>query len=238
MHLTKEIIEQETLASDYLAWVRDLISKSRQEKNGKDWISRRKGLFKELMEEALPIGYFSLQHFQNTTDVFISLKIGSQAYDAEINDKRQNKNSIKYIEVTTTREIGSNTGHDDYLNRLYLYQKGSNGTGTISFTGSEKNNDLVIKKERHMVSQAEILTHERNVVQEAIDRKVKKPNHYPPQTALIIAFDDIFSFDREENISNLKSVLDENINILKERNFSLVAIIGMNKKLFVERMIY
>jgi hypothetical protein len=237
LNLTKEILEQEILAGNYLSWVRGLIVKARHEKNAEEWISRRKGLFKQLMEEALPIGFFSAQHFRDSQDVSISLKIGSQPFDACVNDKRKNQDSIKYIEVTTTREVGSNTGHDDYLNKLYLYQNGSNGTGTISFTGSETNNDLSIKKERHMVSQDEVLTHERNTVQEAINRKVKKSKHYPPNTALIIAFDDIFSFDREDNILNLESILEDNIDTLKKRNFSLVAIVGMNKELLIERKI-
>jgi len=92
--------------------------------------------------------------------------------------------------------------------------------------------------DRNGVSQDDVLEHERKTIQDALDRKLNKgPDHYKQKTALLISFDDIFAFDRNDNIDNIQQVIDANISKLKENNFCLVAIVGMRKNLYIERVI-
>ena len=223
MILTKEMLEQSHTAKEYLQWVEHLIEVVKSEENGIELIRLRKGLCKELIEEALPIALFVSKYFDYSPDVIVRHKVGSQHFDATIKDKRRIKSSIKHIEVTGTTAVGTSNGHEDFLHRYHLHRTGEGGTGKISYSGTKK--CLVTSLERGMISQSDVLEHEKRVVTEAIDRKLKP--HYPKNTALIISFDDRWSFDREDNIVNLQQVIEDGSHRLKRYNFCLVSIVGL-----------
>ncbi len=204
MILTKEILEREHSAANYLPWVESLIAGVKEEEGGIEAIRLRKGLSKELILEALPIGYFASNHFRSSHKVLIRLRIGNQHFDATVTDQREKTSSIEYLEVTSTMVAGASDGYEDYLFRFHLHHQGMSGTGKISARGTEKSGRSVNLK-RGMISQESVLKHERETVQDAIDRKLGIP--YLPNTALVISFDDSFAFDRNDNISNLESVL-------------------------------
>lgn len=232
MILSKEILEQQHAAIEYLQWVKDLIKKVKLQENGIESVRLREGLSKELMEEALPIALFVSRHYGYSPDVKICLKIGSQHFDAIVEDNRNQKSPIQYLEVTSTTVVGARNGYEDYLYKYHLHHSGSGGTGNIFHSGT-KRKGLATTLERNVVSQADVLSHEKRTVNEAIDRKLKM--HYPENTALIISFDDRFAFDRKDNINNLKQVLDENIIKLNKYNFSWVSLVGLYQGLYLER---
>ena len=86
------------------------------------------------MQEAFPIGLFATEYFDGSTEVEIALKVGSQGYDAVVNDRREKPSGISYIEVTMASE-----GEIDYLRMLTLHQAGQvSGLGRVSKSGTKK----------------------------------------------------------------------------------------------------
>lgn len=233
MILSKDILEQQHTAMEYLQWVEDLIEKVKSQ-NGVESVRLKDGLSKELMEEALPVALFASRHYDCSPDVNICLKVGSQHFDAVVEDNRNQQSPIKYLEVTSTTVVGANNGYEDYLFKYHLHHSGNGGTGKISHIGS-KRNGLVTNLKREVVSQSDVLIHEKKTVIEAIERKLKP--HYPDNTALIISFDDRFAFDRKDNIDNLQCAIVENIHKLKQCNFSWVSVVGLYQGLFLEQEI-
>ena len=80
--LSPELLEQRHTAAEYLRWVRELIKLVQLEDNGIERIRLRQGLAKELMNEAFPIGLLAETFFEASEQVQISLRIGSQNFDA------------------------------------------------------------------------------------------------------------------------------------------------------------
>ena len=222
--LTSDILEETHTAAEYLEWVRDLVAKVKAEPDGLERIRLRKGLVKELMNEALPIGLICSKYFDDSRHVGISLKIGNQNFDAEVSDTRSDCSSVQFIEVTLATE-----GEDDYLRMRVLHEAGSvSGLGGVSKTSTKKKG-LKIEVASEMVSQEEVLRRERERVSQAIERKIN--GSYPSNTLLLIGFDDTMSFDRNDNISNLQSVLYDYAP--KLNTFQSVAIVRLQQGLFI-----
>lgn len=224
--LTAEILEEPHTARDYLSWARSLVQKLKTEPNGIERIRMRIGLAKELMNEAIPIGLLAAHYFNGSDDVRIALKIGSQIFDATVCDNRISPSSVSHLEVTVAQE-----GETEHLRMLHLHQTGEvSGLGTVTKHGTRRTG-LTVNVEREMVSQHEVLHRERDRLSKAIDRKLDKP--YPPNTLLVIAFDDTMAFDRADNIANLNDVLLKYTP--KLTNFHSVAIVGLHNGLFIHK---
>jgi len=222
--LTPDILEEEHTAADYLPWVRSLISRLKDEPDGLAQIRLRTGPAKELMNEAFPIGLLASTYFGGSKQVRIRLKVGSQTYDAMVSDDRPQSSSVKHIEVTLAGE-----GEDDYLRMLVLHESGAvSGLGPITKSGTRRTG-LKVDIEGTMVSQTEILSRESDCIARAIERKLGKP--YPPNTLLLVAFDDTMAFGRPDNISNIEASVSKFLPQLKA--FHSVAIVGMHNGLFL-----
>jgi hypothetical protein len=224
--LTAQILEQPHTAHDYLNWVKGLIAEVRQEPDGLRQIRLRVGLAKNLMEEALPIGLFASHFFAGSEEVEISLKVGSQSYDATVRDDRSQPSGVEFLEVTMASE-----GEMDYLRMLMLHETGNvSGLGRVLKTGTNRTRRAVTVVPE-AVSQQTILDKERRLISDAIQRKVGTT--YPDNTALLIAFDDTMSHDRLDNQANIVSVFHEHEASL--RSFHSVAVVGLVKGLFLCR---
>lgn len=222
--LSPELLEQRHTAAEYLRWVRELIKLVQLEDNGIERIRLRQGLAKELMNEAFPIGLLAETFFEASEQVQISLRIGSQNFDAEVIDGRAQESSVKYIEVTTAGE-----GEQDYLRMLALHEQGQiSGLGKVTKTGTKKTKRTVTVA-KDVTSQGEVLARERASVLAAIERKLDKP--YPTGTLLLLAFDDRMAFDRADNRTNLEEVL---ISLApKLGHFHSVALVGLQCGMFL-----
>ena len=168
--LTSAVLEQPKTADNYLGWVKSLIEQIKSEDpDDLRKIRLRIGPAKELMEEAFPIGLFASRYFEGSTEVEISLKVGSQNYDAIVSDKREIPSGISYIEVTLASE-----GETDHLRMLTLHETGQiSGLGRVSKTGTKKTG-RVISVKAEAVSQQEVLAKERQTLSAAIERKLDK----------------------------------------------------------------
>ena len=224
--LTTAVLEQTQTAANYLPWVRELIARVKSEPDGQEQLRLRIGLAKQLMNEAFPIGLLAAKYFEGSEQVTISLKVGNQNFDAAVVDARSEGSSVQYIEVTMADD-----GEDDYLRMRVLNERGEvSGLGQVSKTGTKKTG-LTINVAGEMVSQAEVLIRERKRVSQAIARKLGKS--YPPNTLLLLAFDDTMAFDRRDNIANIEAVLSDYLPRLQA--FHAVAIVGLQQGLFMYR---
>ena len=218
--LSPAVLEQPHSAAHYLQWVKNLIAQVKLEPDGLEHIRLRIGLAKELMNEALPIGLLAARYFEGSEQVTRSLKIGNQNFDAKVVDGRRPGSAVQYIEVTN-----ADGGEDEYLRTRVLQERGEvSGLGAVTKVGT-KRTGLTISVAREMVCQADVLQQERSRVSRAIERKLGKP--YPPNTILLLAFDDTMAFDRRDNIANLEDVLAEYLPRLQA--FHSVAIIGLQE---------
>lgn len=225
--LTSTVLEQPQTAGNYLRWVKALIEQVKSEDtDGLRKIRLRVGPAKELMEEAFPIGLFASRYFEGSAEVEISLKVGSQSYDAIVSDKRKTPSGISYIEVTLASE-----GEADHLRMVTLHETGQvSGLDRVSKSGTKKTGQVISVK-AEAVSQQEVLARERQMLSAAIERKLDKK--YPEHTALVVAFDDVMSHDRADNKGSIEAVLDsfgERLQIFQE-----VAVVGLREGLFILR---
>ena len=157
--LSKEILEEKRSAAHYLSWVRSLIDAVKLEPGGLRRIRYREGLAQPLMYEALPIGLLANSFFEASEQVSIRLKVGSQPYDAEVEDGRQNGLPIRYLEVTMDLEV-----EDDYLRMKMLHEKGEVSGLTKVLKKRDRKNGLRVEIPREAVSQQEVLARERKVL--------------------------------------------------------------------------
>ena len=100
-HITKEELELPRKASEIRKWVNNKIEEIGSTDKGKHAVRFRKGLCKELIEEALPLGIFCEQYFNNSDKVTISHHIGGQNYEVQrIRDAAERKSKKKYPDNT------------------------------------------------------------------------------------------------------------------------------------------
>ena len=234
MLITKEQLEKKLSVAEFPAYIDSLFKQVHGMDGGIEAIRLRKELVKNLVEEALPVACFVARKYGNNPNVFIQMCVGNQNYDAVVDDQRKDPDVVKYLEVTLTTVVSASDGYEDYLLRYHLHKYGYSGTGSVKNRGS-KSRGMDVELERNGVSQIEVLDHERETVKAAISRKIKRRSHYPENTALVISFNDTYAFDRLDNQKNLIKVLGEYSSELNENNFEIVAIVGINKGLYLER---
>jgi hypothetical protein len=224
--LSKEILEETHTSEEYLSWVKSLVASVRSNAGGIEKIRFRKKLAKNLMEEALPLGYLAENYFNRSNKVAISLVVGNQPYDAIVNDLREDDPTTYHVEITLAHE-----GENEHLRMLALHQNGHvSGVGKVSKTGTKKTG-LRVEVQAKTVSQNEVIKRETKLIQDAIERKIKK--NYPENIMLLIGFDDIMAFDREDNITNIENVIDRYIN--SSSKFSKIVVVGLHNDLCIER---
>ena len=115
-------------------WVQQTLDKIALTLEGRNQIRLRKGLLKELADEALPISLFAEKYFGDSRDIQIQHIIGSQTYDAKILYRNDVTPDINYIEVTQARE-----GEAEYLRMLKLQQDGAvPALGDVKKSGTKK----------------------------------------------------------------------------------------------------
>lgn len=234
--ISKEQLEKSLSAEKFPDHIDNLFKHVQKQRGGKEAIRLRKHLVKNLVEEGLPISCFVKRYYGKEPNVFVQMKVGNQNYDAIIDDRRVKPDCINFIEVTLTTVVSAKNGYEDYLLRYFLNQHGHSGTGKVRNLGS-KNRGMRVELDRQCVSQDEVVEHERMTVEAAIKRKLKSTDHYPENSALVISFDDTYTFDRADNQQNLKDVLVAFAEELKGHNFNLVGIVGINKGLYIEHVV-
>jgi hypothetical protein len=119
VYITIEELERSRKSSEVRGWVENKIREVGTSDDGKHAIRFRQGLVKELIEEALPLGIFCDLYFGGSEKVIVEHTIGNQNYDIKINDNREDKSEIEFIEITQAHE-----GENEHLRMLKLEEEG------------------------------------------------------------------------------------------------------------------
>ncbi|MCK4821625.1 hypothetical protein KA005_38020, partial [bacterium] len=225
-HITKEELEAPRKASEIRQWVDDKIEEIGTTKEGKRAVRFREGLTKELTEEALPLGIFCERYFDNGDQVTVQHIIGNQTYDAIIDDQRETKTTLKYLEITQAHE-----GEDAHLRMLKLEEEGHvNSLGKVTKQGT-KHTGITIEVENEAVEHGVTFSNELQRIHDAAQRKSEK--EYPDNTGLIIICDDYIAFRDDADAEKLKEHINNEI-LPMLTNFSIVFIVGWSSKTFLE----
>ncbi len=224
--ITQEELETPRVASDFRKWVDAKIEEIGSTKEGKRTIRLRKGLHKELVEEALPLGIFCEVYFSNSSEVVITHKVGNQNYDAVIEDARAEKTPLKYLEITQAHE-----GEDAHLRMLKLEEDGHvNILGAVTKKGT-KHTGITIEVENVAVEHGVVCDTEVDRIIKAAERKSGK--QYPEGTGLIIVCDDYIAFRDDADRLKLSDRFIKEA-LPKLRTFEKVFIIGWSGRMYLE----
>jgi hypothetical protein len=138
-------------------------------------------------------------------------------YDAAIIDLGSKPTSEGYIEITQSHE-----GENDYLRRLVLGHQGfAFGHSRAIKKGIRKNRQVSIPPQ--VVTPIEVARAELRRIVDAARRKEAKD--YPPNTSLIIVFEDDWFFRQAVDDTRLDTFVEQNILKLDLR-FSTLYLIG------------
>ncbi len=224
--ITKEELETPRAASEVRSWVDSKIQEIGSSDEGKHAVRFKEGLLKELTEEALPLGIFCELYFDNSKDIMVTHIIGNQNYDATIDDNRDIKTDLEFLEITQAHE-----GEDAHLRMLKLEEAGHvNILGAVTKKGT-KHTCITIVVENEAVEHSVTFDREAQRISDAAERKSVK--QYPDNTGLIIICDDYIAFRDEADTNNLSEFVQSEV-LHKLDNFSKVFIIGWSSETFLE----
>jgi hypothetical protein len=222
--LASEELEAPRSAGKLLPWVERRMEDIASTEEGKHAIRFREGLAKQLVEEMFPLGIFAMHYFGDTEDVMIQLVLGSQNYDAIIADNREPKLPFSYIEVTQAHE-----GQNERLRMLALEREGHVSTlGPVSKVGT-KATGISVEVEEVALGHDDVRSREFSRVKDAILRKTGKC--YPPDTALLVVFDDYISVKDDEDLNALRECVQALLPQLSK--FRWLGVVGWSKRTYI-----
>jgi len=163
-----------------------------------------------------------MHHFGKDSDVVIQHVIGNQNYDALVTEGTA---PFSRIEITQAHE-----GEGAYLRMLHLDREGHvSPVGAITKAGT-KRTGITVQVEYKANSPEERRSAEFARVREAIELKSEK--EYPPNTALIVAFDDFIQLPEYDDEAGLRAVIEP---LLPKLNgFCWLAAVGCSKEVFLQ----
>lgn len=225
VELTEEQLQKELSAAKYLPWVEDLLQRFGSSPEGKRAVRFRRGLAKQLVEEALPLGIFALHHYRSSEDVRLRLVLGNQNYDAVIDDQRSNHSPFSFVEVTQ-----AHAGEEEHLRMIALEEYGHvNMLGRVRKSSTEARG-INVKVKQLAESHHVVLAKELERIEAAVRRKAGK--EYPEGTALLVVFDDYISINDSKDFDALRACLERLLPELAQ--FSWFSVVGWSKRTFLE----
>jgi hypothetical protein len=105
-----------------------------------------------------------------------------------------------------------------------------NALGKVKKSGT-KHSGITVEVSNEARSHACVLSEELERIEEAINRKLRKP--YGDGTALVVAFDDYIAIRSDEDMNALRTFVQENL-IRRITNFRWLALVGWGKRNYVE----
>jgi hypothetical protein len=175
--LTGEELATPRSAAEMLGWVNEAHSRFNtkelraEAREGKHFAS-------ELVLEARPMALFANRYFNASSQVIITHVLGNQNHDGVVEDKRPRPDSIRYLEVTTTLKT-----YEDSLRMELLNKQGHVAAyGTVTAEGS-RHNRVSIKAEGLAREHKAIRADHLKLVQDVVERKVKKKYEKTPSSS-------------------------------------------------------
>jgi hypothetical protein len=169
------------------------------------------------MEEVLPLSIFGKHKYGDTDRVLLQPVIGNQHYDAVVTDRRTKPPTRSFIEITQSHE-----GRDNYLRRCQLLEKGYVFPyAPVIKTRTRKGWAFSIPSEADLVVGR--VQNERQRILAAA--RGKEGKEYPPNTSLIIFFDDAPHFQEVMDNEKIDRFVSTDILNLDLR-FSTLYLVG------------
>jgi len=220
--ITTKEIEIERTPSEVYEWVFSTFEKF---KTKEEVTSLRLLTYPEIkvfIEESYPLAYFCNHFFSEQNSVRINQKVGNQPYDVAV----KGCNKFNYIEITNAIN-----GYDERFRNQELDKTGSvTGVGGITITGTKASGNQTVTFENVAVSHNGIKEEQKELILKIVRKKAKK--EYPDNTMLIVGFPDIISFKTDEDLSELKSFMQDELMPLIS-NFIGLSLIGFSGKVFL-----
>jgi hypothetical protein len=225
-HISIEELTAARTPSELLDWVESKLDQIGSTDDGERALRLGEGLAKQLVEEVYPLAIFGWHKFSNTDRILLRPVIGNQAYDAVLTGATGERSSLGYVEITQSHE-----GETEYLRRLDLQQRGFTfGHSPVTKTGTKKTG-LRVSVEPGVFHPSDVAKDELGRIVDAAKRKAAKD--YPPNTSLIIVFDDNAFFRRATDDASLDVFVKNHILGLDLR-FSALYVVGRRKNVFRE----
>jgi len=203
--VTKEELETKRTPKELAMWIEKKLADLKEIPEAKEAVRLRKGLCKELVEEVYALSIYSNHVFGDRGDVTILPVIGSQNYDAIIEENGKKKK----LEITLAHE-----GEQEYLRMLLLHREGrAPATGEIKKTGSKKTG-IVLEAECIARDADEIFRDQCELIKWAIERKIGKV--YEEGTDLLVMFSDAMGFREPVEFEKLKEFINNEMGPLVE----------------------
>ena len=224
--ISEEDLQIPRSAADFRSFVEEAIGRMGSTREGKELIRLKKGIAKQLVEEALPLCLLCDSYFKTDPMVTVKHVLGNQNYDAIITDKRPQPAPFRYLEITQAHE-----GENEHLRMLALQRDGHvNVLGNVRKKGT-KRTGITVEVKNEAKQHNEVLAIELERIKEAVNRKVGKP--YPQNSGLLVVFDDYIAIKDEDDVAALKEVLRDGGRKLNE--FCWIGAVGWSGKIFLER---
>lgn len=213
--ITAEDLSQRRSCAAYADWLEGKLSKIGGSEEGKRAFREREGHLKEFVCEALPIAIICDRFFERSGSVFVTHVIGSQNFDAIIEDNRADPSGLEYLEITQASE-----NFDSKHRMIYLNTHGSVPLqGDLNVTRGANGQPSVEIGEPVAQPHNQITTKILDDILAAAEKKAVK--EYPENTALVVVFDPGPAFKTPED----ESLLDDLMNtraLPQLRNFKAV----------------
>lgn len=220
--LTKDELQTPRSAEEMLDWVYAALGRFN---NKALKAAAREGKFfaKELTDEALPMALFAQRYFDSSPDVLISHVIGSQQYDATVEDRRANASPIQYIETTV-----SDRDYTESLRMEILNRDGSvPAYGDVQAQGP-KGQRTLLKAKSMAVNHDKIRA--KHIAAVIVVVKSKAAKSYPNNTALVVRIDDAGAFREDGDVAILDNVArGALVPMLSGREFKVLALEGSQR---------
>lgn len=222
--VTEEELSKERSAAELIKWVRVKFDEIAEVEGGKNAVRMREGRCKELVEEVYPLSIFASKKYGEVDDVFFTPVIGNQNYDTIVKNNGENYK----LEITLAHE-----GEMEFLRRLMLKERGhAPASGQIKKTGT-KNTGIKLETELVAKNVDEYLKEQIGLIRDALGRKLKKD--YEAGTSLLIMFEDVVSFDEEEERKALYATVEQELGPLSnDHGFTKLYLASWSKRLFIE----
>jgi hypothetical protein len=217
--LTQQQLETPRSAADMLAWV-DAAHSRFSTKQLRAEFREGKHFADELVHEARPMALFAYRYFGASPQVIITHVIGTQNYDAVIDDRREPPETIRYLEATTTLKT-----YQDSLRMELLSKVGSVAAYGLVTAEGPRHQRISIKAPGIAREHQDIRADHLKLVREVVERKAKK--WYEPNTALIVAVDDTVAFSQKADVAALDALATGAlVPALRASNFMVLALEG------------
>jgi hypothetical protein len=218
--LTKSDLETPRTAADMLPWVLSALDGFRATKELRAAAREGKFLAKELVDEALPIALFARRYYDGSSEVTITHVIGSQQYDAIVDDRRKKPARVRYVEATV-----SDWDYTESLRAEILNRDGHAPAYTDVLVQGPKGRRTTLRAKSMAVNHDDIREQHIAGVISAVKKKAARK--YPDDTALVVRIDDAAPFREDADIRELDEVAQVTLApLLSGREFRVLALEG------------